>query len=435
MAKHKKDIGLQYIQKIHANGVKSIGQLTDQLGRRYGADRVLPYTTTLLGDPEISGIMKDYPFDLEAARAVYGAADADLIRQSVNYIHKHHDAFGQEILEVGCGMGFLTGFLALEFPDAQITAIDRDEHAIEATGALLKELGVDNVTLLHTDLQGHLKTHAGGYDTVFTSRTLQDNYDPTIKHLSRQDLWTELRTYYLPLTCPFAILLGRAVRPKGTLITLLQEQPTPEPIAWMADLRLAGFLPDQESYTRIPCRGLFVSDIDQSHTITLQATVSRQEKGATPLPLDGDGHLSSPIPADYWPKVLEAVDLWKKPLDLPLRPFAHYMGAEACYLAATQNTGLIRGVGFFDREGHLQGKYCLYDLKGHPELFAHFADANGRATLLVVDRDELSDHEWVLKDARSGEDELTAAALHDRHLRAYWLKVDPDTGLEVNAER
>ena len=59
---------------------------------------------------------------------------------------------GQDILELGCGWGSLTCWMAEHYPNSQITAISNSAPQRRHIEARLQALGRDNVTIITADL-------------------------------------------------------------------------------------------------------------------------------------------------------------------------------------------------------------------------------------------------------------------------------------------
>ncbi|WP_422509747.1 class I SAM-dependent methyltransferase [Stenotrophomonas sp. GZD-301] len=72
-------------------------------------------------------------------------------------------ADGQRILELGCGWGSLTLWMAERYPNARITAVSNSNSQREYIQGQCRALGLDNVTVLTRDVN-HLTLEAGSFD-------------------------------------------------------------------------------------------------------------------------------------------------------------------------------------------------------------------------------------------------------------------------------
>jgi len=74
-------------------------------------------------------------------------------------------ADGQRILELGCGWGSLTLWMAARYPHARITAVSNSRPQREYILARCRERGLDNVEILTCDVN-RLQLQEGAYDRV-----------------------------------------------------------------------------------------------------------------------------------------------------------------------------------------------------------------------------------------------------------------------------
>jgi cyclopropane-fatty-acyl-phospholipid synthase len=95
-------------------------------------------------------------------------------------------ASGQEILELGCGWGSLTLFMAAQFPDARITAVSNSASQRLFIEEKAKQRGLTNVKVLTCDMN-HFHTE-GQFDRVVSVEMFEHmrNYQELLKRIS---LW------------------------------------------------------------------------------------------------------------------------------------------------------------------------------------------------------------------------------------------------------
>lgn len=175
MGKKKKvDPGLQYLQKIGFSPIRGKKGLADRFIRLWGRQRTEEIFRERSNYKDGSTEFYEYKnSSYEISTAFSETYDGDIIRKACNYIAENVQFFGKTILEIGCESGYLTGFLALTFPDATIYAIDRSESAIKIAKKRIEQLGVENVVFQVIDEMDFSET----FDTVFAMRVLQENYE------------------------------------------------------------------------------------------------------------------------------------------------------------------------------------------------------------------------------------------------------------------
>ena len=104
---------------------------------------------------------------------------ADLLHGDTRY------APGERVLEVGCGVGAQTVFLAAHSPEAEFVSIDVSERSIEQARAAVRARGLANVQFRSADLMA-LTARDGVYDHAFVCFVLEHLADPlaALRHLA-----------------------------------------------------------------------------------------------------------------------------------------------------------------------------------------------------------------------------------------------------------
>lgn len=434
MAKHKKDYGLQVIQKLHLTQGRSPSVMRMEMDRRFGEERTSPYLASFAAeepgeDPASIRAAYDHKnSDPELSRFVTGAQNADILRRTATWIHDHRDAFGQEILEVGCDVGLTTAVLAMEFPDRHITSVDFSGGSIRAASEFIGELGMTNVTFIHADIHDYVRDHPGEADTVFSMRCLEENYrfegldDP-----GPQSLDLQLSRYLVPGCLPYACTLSLAAAPGGTLISVLHQSPLQHDAeCWMSTLLCAGWTLDESTLSQINCRR-----IDQTIPMELFVCRDRRDVALDELQRLGTKELAGRALDD----IRQVLELHCQRLHLPGQVNAQYSGAEAelaCWMLGGE---LISGLGIFDRNGRMSGKFALYARKDVPGRYITLDITPGQAIAhcALSEADRLNYQEMQAM-SHEGEDEQLSELLERKDLRLLWIDTDPETGLEVAVE-
>jgi SAM-dependent methyltransferase len=123
-------------------------------------------------------------------RAFYDlAARPKIFRVLYSQRYEYYEAIGlqamshlgkaQDILDFGCGLGILTTWYALRFPDANVVGVDRSPASIAIAQQKAKDLGLRNLRFICLDLQA--EPFSGSFDLVLaTHALLQAEQDPGI---------------------------------------------------------------------------------------------------------------------------------------------------------------------------------------------------------------------------------------------------------------
>ena len=95
-------------------------------------------------------------------------------------------ADGQRILELGCGWGSLTLWMAQRFPCSKITAVSNSIPQREYILARCRELGIDNVQVITCDVNA-LELEVGEFDRVVSIEMFEHmrNYQQLLAHIGQ----------------------------------------------------------------------------------------------------------------------------------------------------------------------------------------------------------------------------------------------------------
>ena len=93
---------------------------------------------------------------------------------------------GQRILELGCGWGSLTLFMASRFPSARITAVSHSRTQRETILALAEARGLSNIEVITCDLNDFEPPNPGTYDRVVSIEMFEHmrNYRELLRRIS-----------------------------------------------------------------------------------------------------------------------------------------------------------------------------------------------------------------------------------------------------------
>ena len=296
----------------------------------------------------------------QASLILSAAHDWDLLCQTCQWVTQHPDAFGDTILDVGCDCGLLSCFLAQTFPHARITSIDRSANGIHAAQQLAERLGLTNITFLHADLE---TLPPMAFDTVFSSRTVQENYDPLLENAR-----------FLPLTHQGRIcaqvfhrytgLLCRFLKPGGTLVTVERMERDRVFLGYCLALHSQGLDLVPESHQELHCQ-------EGDHTTTLQAFCGVKEGRTTPTDAE-----------DFFIATFQDALTWQP----------RHLDVEGELILELCAQELIRGHFLHNPQGARVGKLAIYTSKFDPEELFYYQGILGQPVQVHrLSRGELSD--------------------------------------------
>ena len=387
--KRKKDPGLLYVQKLGISPAKTVEALMVSLHNKFGDDRSAKYWDNFPENGENKEFYEHKNSDEEISYLFTGGHDADIIRQCANWVAAHKEAFGKDILEVGCDIGFMTGFLALTFPESKITAIDHSHNSINMARKLMDRLGVTNVELLCTELED--LDEELEFDTVVSMRCINENvacdrgelYTPNYNMLS-----TELEEKYFPAVSYYLFMLHSCLKKDGTLVILTNTGLTPVSLAWMSSLAAKGFEISKDSYHKLPCK----TPMDGG-TLLMQAyyAINRysiddmiREQNETTETEDTRKQASE----EEIQAVRDTLEwIWKNMIADPSG--ARFEEWEAEIMRDNLAEDLIDGVAILASDRHPVARFCLYTDRIDPTAILAYSGNSEKMTLEVHDISDL----------------------------------------------
>lgn len=100
--------------------------------------------------------------------------DRVFFRRAMEALLRYEQFFAGDILDMGCGNGILTCFLARIHPDASVTGLDLSQAAVSAARELAGRLQADNVRFACSQAPGQKKYEKNDYqDCAFTAQSVQ----------------------------------------------------------------------------------------------------------------------------------------------------------------------------------------------------------------------------------------------------------------------
>ena len=102
------------------------------------------------------------------------------------YVERAQLVDGQDVLELGCGWGSLSLYLAARFPSSRITGVSNSRTQREHIEAEARRRGLDNLRIITCDMNT-FDTTAGGYDRVVSVEMFEHmkNYQLLLARVAR----------------------------------------------------------------------------------------------------------------------------------------------------------------------------------------------------------------------------------------------------------
>ncbi|MBP3262727.1 class I SAM-dependent methyltransferase [Pseudobutyrivibrio sp.] len=255
--KKKKDIGLEYINKLGINYERTIKAIEEKTRNKYGKDKGQQLINSLCEANNKSIDYMEYNRILASqenfANTWQGSVDANFVRAACNYIYSNKDQFGDNILEVGCGFGFLTCFLSQLFPDKQITSIDIDKSCIKVAKENTERLGCQNVSFI----VGDVNTISSTFDTIFISRVVHEVAEYNAKFNFNENPFLIMDNVSERLN-PFTDSIIKKLSYDGVIISIDKTYRNPLYLAWLKSLSNSNYFLDIDTHTviEVPLSGL-----------------------------------------------------------------------------------------------------------------------------------------------------------------------------------
>lgn len=146
--------------------------------------------------------------------------DRVFFRRAMEALLRYEQFFTGDILDMGCGNGILTCFLARIHPDASVTGLDLSQAAVSAARELAGRLQADNVRFACSQAPGQKKYEKNDYhDTVFSCRTVHENvkWKPLIEEKKEVPLSMEAQAKRYE---GYVKELSALVKPRGYLVSI-----------------------------------------------------------------------------------------------------------------------------------------------------------------------------------------------------------------------
>jgi len=208
---HELDTALieAYGQDEGERHIERLTQLYDQSENRlvYGAEDT-PY---LHRQEELAAYLNQ---SLQMSLLAASYYDRVFFKRVLQYLVRYDSFLSGDLVDIGCGNGVLTCFLALRHPDSVVTGLDLSQNAVLAAEELAAHLEVHNVHFHSADGR-----QPKSCDTLFSCRTVHENVrwkalceEPEPAALSVGELTKRHSAY--------AKELAERIKPEGYLVSV-----------------------------------------------------------------------------------------------------------------------------------------------------------------------------------------------------------------------
>lgn len=390
----------QFNYKIAENEEDFRNLLKEQLGEGE-AGQVIQVLAERADQKNHAGAMDHLSFyrfkneNLPRSLAISIGFEGDLIGQTCDWIDAHPEHFGTRILDQGCDIGLISLFMAKRFPGKEITAVDRCREAVALANTLKEQLKIDNVRFLDPDQwkseiraerkkSGHsgkgtgAKQNTGTYDTVFSSRTLQENLDVRrISGLAFSPFAEKVRVKE-NLFQSYVRKMKKLTAENGNFISIERLYQPSARAAYLIALQRAGFDLGAAEIEEIDARdldqheklGIFIAKEagkrNRQKSPARAVTLQDEEKDAVQESAAAYGHGKE--------TVRRIADGFIRRLN---RELPEYANEEADLVLETEQAELIRGVYLFEGR-QVIGKLAVYQSGDDPDSLWYYQGAWSR---------------------------------------------------------
>ena len=246
-----KEPGLEYCMDLRITPARSYRDFVNQLARvggRENANAIVNYMSDRSAK-ENKGETPDYCrfYELknvtpEFSLTLSGALEGVYIRNMCNWLAKHREFFEGTVLDVGCGCGILSCFIAKTFPEVKVTGVDLCEKSVVSARALAERLGLTNTEFIC----GEAENTEGTFDTVLSSQVAHETFG--YFSLGVDVPLEEYAEVCKNQTLRYAKSLSNLVSENGRVISVERFGNNPLLLGWIRAISEAGLRIDTENF-------------------------------------------------------------------------------------------------------------------------------------------------------------------------------------------
>ncbi len=374
------------LKPLDAVGLDKITDIEEALKRRFGSEKAAEITAEwerlskeadqtdrpgkqddlynyLHADPQLSMIVTNY-------------TDAAIIRAFCMWLSDHRELFGKEILDVGCGTGIITCFLATILPEAHITAIDRSAGCIQTAAWVREQMGAENVefrALPAEQLKGRT------FDTVLSVRTMHENIG--IRYTDNRFLsFSKQVETYENVYEEYSRLLAGLVAEGGNLVCIERNQMDTEFYSLLRTLQRQGLTIRPDCLKELQCEE---SDLKEKSVFQTIAAGKTGEAG-----IDADAEK-------------ELFDIWSEKAFSKSEDPDYFTRPQADWFTEQHKGSLLEGYSTYDAAGTQLAKACLLRMKEDPQHFLMYQANYGKAGVQILPYEALDEAKELFEDHKT----------------------------------
>ena len=234
-ASKRKKIVADYFNLL---GIRRINDFEKAVNKTFGSEKaksiiekwdVLNPPQIDYGDTHVAGLHTEEPRSIDhtelydfmnqnysLSMICCSVSETDIYVKTCNWINDNRYAFTGPILDIGCGTGIVTCFMATIFPEFKITGIDRSKNSVAIANERKERLGLKNVTFIYDELGNF---DGDEFNTVFSSRTVHENIGRKLTRYMYMPFNKQIKTFN-ELYSEYAEIISNRIADGGRLISI-----------------------------------------------------------------------------------------------------------------------------------------------------------------------------------------------------------------------
>lgn len=374
------------LKPLEALGLDKISNIEEALEKKFGKDRAIEITkewdrlsaeADLTDVPGSQNALYEYLHkDPELSMIVSCYTDAAIIRAFCLWLYDHRSLFGTEILDVGCGTGIISCFLAGLFPEAHIVAIDRSESCIKTAEWIKEKMGVSNIEFRCASAE---EMNGETFDSVLSIRTFHENIGVRKTALRFLSFSKQIESYK-GIYVEYCGQLGKLVKEDGTLICMERNHMDTELLSFFYALSENGLSICPETISSLQCE-----ESDFAEPSEFQVFAAKKDSCSEAGNADTDG----------------LFDIWREKAFSKSEDPEYFTRAQTDWFVEAEADGLIEGYETFGADGGMLAKACLLKKKEDPDHFLMYQANYGQAGVQVLPNEALDEAREVFADHKA----------------------------------